>query len=44
VTITFAVNVLRRWPRASESEISDLEPTLEIDEDVGGLEVEMNVS
>jgi hypothetical protein len=42
--VTLTVDALGGWPLASQAEVSDLETALEVDEDVGGLEVEVDVS
>jgi hypothetical protein len=44
VAVALTIDVLGRGPRAGEAEVGDLEATLEVDEDVGWLEVEMDVS
>jgi hypothetical protein len=43
VAIALAVNMLGRGPLACETEVSDLEATLKVDEDVGGLQVKVDV-
>jgi hypothetical protein len=42
--VTLTVDALGRWPLASQAKVSDLKTALEVDEDVGGLEVEVDVS
>jgi len=44
VAITLTVDVRGRGPRAGKSEVGDLETTLKVDEDVGGLQVKVNVA
>jgi hypothetical protein len=44
VAITFAINVLGSRPLAGQTKVGDLEATLEVDEDVGRLQIEVNVS
>jgi hypothetical protein len=44
VAVALTIDVLGRGPRAGEAEVGDLEATLEVDEDVGWLEVEMDVA
>jgi hypothetical protein len=44
VTITLAVDVLGCRPRTGQAEVGNLQSTLKVDEDVGRLEVEMDVS
>ena len=43
MTVTFSVDVLGRGPRAGKAEVGDFESTLEVDEDVGGFQVEVDV-
>ena len=43
VSVSLPVNVLWRGPRASKTKVCDLETTLEVDEDVGRLEVQVDV-
>lgn len=43
MTVTFAIDVLGCWPLASEAEVGNLETSLKVDEDVGRLEVEVDV-
>jgi hypothetical protein len=44
VAITLAINVLGSRPLASQTEIRNLQAALKVDEDVCGLQVEMDVS
>lgn len=42
LAIAFAIDVRRSRPRASKTEIANLKNALEINEDVGGLEIQVN--
>lgn len=44
VTIALAIDVLRRRPRAGEAKVGNLQATLKVDQDIGGLQVEVNVA
>jgi hypothetical protein len=44
VAVTFAVDVLRRRPLASEAKVGNLKTTLKVNEDVGRLQVEVDVA
>jgi hypothetical protein len=44
VAVTFTINTCGSWPLARQAEVRNLEPTLKVDEDVGRLEVEVNVT
>jgi hypothetical protein len=44
VAITLAIDTCRSWPLARQAKICDLETTLKVDENVGGLEVEVDVT
>jgi len=43
MAIPLAIDVLWRGPRAGETKVGDLETTLEVDQDVGRLEVQVDV-
>jgi hypothetical protein len=43
VAITFTIDMLGSWPRAGQTKVGDLETTLEIDEDVRRLQVEVDI-
>ena len=44
MAVTFTVNVLGSWPLASQAKIGNLESTLEINENVGRFQVQMDVA
>jgi hypothetical protein len=44
VAITVAVNVLRRWPLASKAKVGNLETTLKVNQDIGRLQIEVDVA
>lgn len=44
VTVTFAINTSRSWPLACQAKVGNLQPTLKVNENIGGLEIKVNVS
>jgi hypothetical protein len=43
VAVTFAIDSGGRWPLAGQAEVCDLKSPFKVDEDVGRLEVEVDV-
>lgn len=44
VAVTLSVNVLRCRPRAGKTKVGDLKTTLKVDEDIGWLEIQVDVA
>ena len=44
MTVTLAVDTSRSWPLAREAKVCNLQPAFKVNENVGGLEIEVNVS
>jgi hypothetical protein len=42
LAVTFALNTLGSWPRSCQTEVANLEVTIERDEDVGRLDIKMD--
>ena len=44
MTVALPIDTGGSWPLARQAEICNLQTALKVDEDVGGLEIEMDVS
>lgn len=44
MTVALAINVLGCWPLTGKAKVSNLQPPLKVDQDVGRLQVEVDVA